>query len=92
MRGGVKNAAREPKLLSNPHGAWRSLVSALVWGTRGPEFKSRRPDEKPAGDGGFFVAAFFAGCRARSLLETIWKPERSLTRVNIPGFSPSRGT
>jgi hypothetical protein len=29
-------------------GAWRSLVSALVWGTRGPEFESRRPDEKPA--------------------------------------------
>ena len=26
------------------YGAWRSLVSALVWGTRGPEFKSRRPD------------------------------------------------
>jgi hypothetical protein len=25
-------------------GAWRSLVSALVWGTRGPEFESRRPD------------------------------------------------
>ena len=31
-------------------GAWRSLVSALVWGTRGPEFKSRRPDyEEVAG-------------------------------------------
>ncbi len=30
-------------------GAWRSLVSALVWGTRGPEFESRRPDnESPA--------------------------------------------
>ena len=29
-------------------GAWRSLVSALVWGTRGPEFKSRRPDEGKA--------------------------------------------
>jgi hypothetical protein len=28
------------------HGAWRSLVSALVWGTRGPEFKSRRPDQR----------------------------------------------
>jgi hypothetical protein len=28
-----------------PHGAWRSLVSALVWGTRGPRFKSGRPDE-----------------------------------------------
>ena len=25
-------------------GAWRSLVSALVWGTRGREFKSRRSD------------------------------------------------
>jgi hypothetical protein len=26
------------------YGAWRSLVSALVWGTRGPRFKSGRPD------------------------------------------------
>ena len=26
-------------------GAWRSPVSALVWGTRGPEFKSRRSDQ-----------------------------------------------
>ena len=35
-------------LLRLPHrGAWRSLVSALVWGTRGPEFKSRRPDCEP---------------------------------------------
>ena len=29
-----------------PVGAWRSPVSALVWGTRGREFKSRRPDQK----------------------------------------------
>src|SRR4051812_36638224 len=34
-------------------GAWRSLVSALVWGTRGPEFKSRRPDSKSPGRRGF---------------------------------------
>ena len=28
-----------------PHlGVWRSLVSALVWGTRGPRFKSAHPD------------------------------------------------
>ena len=27
-----------------PHGTWRSLVSALVWGTRGRRFKSGRPD------------------------------------------------
>src|SRR3954469_13041650 len=38
-----------------PHGACRSLVSALVWGTRGPEFKSRRPDSKAAAPGGFLL-------------------------------------
>jgi cardiolipin synthase (CMP-forming) len=27
------------------HGTWRSLVSALVWGTRGRRFKSGRPDQ-----------------------------------------------
>lgn len=31
----------EPFLFVGP---WRSLVSALVWGTRGPEFESRWPD------------------------------------------------
>jgi hypothetical protein len=25
-------------------GTWRSLVSALVWGTKGRGFESRRPD------------------------------------------------
>ena len=28
-----------------PVGAWRSPVSALVWGTRGRGFKSRRSDQ-----------------------------------------------
>ena len=27
-------------------GLWRSLVSALDWGSRGPGFKSRQPDAK----------------------------------------------
>ena len=27
-------------------GLWRSLVSALDWGSRGPGFKSRQPDKK----------------------------------------------
>ena len=27
------------------HGLWRSLVSALDWGSRGREFKSPQPDE-----------------------------------------------
>jgi hypothetical protein len=26
-------------------GPWRSLASALAWGARGREFKSRRPDQ-----------------------------------------------
>ena len=30
-------------------GLWRSLVSASVWGTEGPEFKSRQPDKQCAG-------------------------------------------
>jgi hypothetical protein len=44
----TRAVAEPPKLLSKPHGAWRSLVSALVWGTRGPEFESRRPDQRKA--------------------------------------------
>ncbi len=28
------------------HGLWRSLVSALDWGSRGREFKSPQPDHK----------------------------------------------
>jgi hypothetical protein len=33
-------------LRSSGHGLWRSLVSALDWGSRGPGFKSRQPDQK----------------------------------------------
>ena len=29
---------------SRRRGAWRSLVSALVWGTKGRRFESGRPD------------------------------------------------
>ena len=32
-------------------GLWRSLVSALVWGTRGRRFKSSQPDENEPGHG-----------------------------------------
>jgi hypothetical protein len=31
---------------SGHSGVWRSLVSALVWGTRGPRFKSAHPDSR----------------------------------------------
>jgi hypothetical protein len=37
-------SGRAKTLRCRSRGAWRSLVSALVWGTRGPEFESRRPD------------------------------------------------
>ena len=33
-------------------GAWRSLVSALVWGTKGRRFESGRPDSNPEPDPG----------------------------------------
>jgi hypothetical protein len=33
------------------HGLWRSLVSALDWGSRGRGFKSPQPDGKVAGEG-----------------------------------------
>src|SRR6266480_3542126 len=38
--------ATGPCAMVGQHGAWRSLVSAPVWGTGGPEFKSRRPDQR----------------------------------------------
>jgi hypothetical protein len=34
------------------NGLWRSLVSALDWGSRGRRFKSGQPDSKAAGQGG----------------------------------------
>jgi hypothetical protein len=33
MQGVFVNAATVARLVSKPYGAWRSLVSALVWGT-----------------------------------------------------------
>jgi hypothetical protein len=37
-------AKREAWLLHGGFGAWRSLASALDWGSRGRRFKSCRPD------------------------------------------------
>src|SRR5215211_5882941 len=46
--GSVPPRIRGASAIVAGHGAWRSLVSARVWGTRGPEFKSRRPDHRKA--------------------------------------------
>ena len=37
-------AAASSRTLTPSHGLWRSLVSALDWGSRGREFKSPQPD------------------------------------------------
>jgi hypothetical protein len=40
------DSARGRVAIQQYHGLWRSLVSALDWGSRGPGFKSRQPDSK----------------------------------------------
>jgi hypothetical protein len=41
------------RLDSNEHGAWRSLVSAPVWGTGGRRFESVRPDQRKSPQSGW---------------------------------------
>src|SRR5215208_2489234 len=48
MRAPHASRAQRATLVSMRRGAWRSLVSAPVWGTGGPEFESRRPDLQKA--------------------------------------------
>ena len=43
----LRGHGRIPIVRAVPVGAWRSPVSAPVWGTGGREFKSRRPDQQP---------------------------------------------
>ena len=50
------------------NGLWRSLVSALDWGSRGREFKSPRPDSEAA------IAAV-AVCQSASALDFSEDPE-----------------
>src|SRR2546423_10436388 len=49
------SVANVSKLLEccRSNGLWRSLVSALDWGSRGREFKSPQPDGKGAGQKGY---------------------------------------
>jgi Excalibur calcium-binding domain len=55
--------------INNANGVWRSLVSALVWGTRGPRFKSGHPD---------CIAKRFQGQRTHSPTSTP-RPNDSLS-------------
>jgi hypothetical protein len=51
-------------------GPWRSLASALAWGARGPEFKSRRPDQIPQR----LTTETFLASR---VLASNWSPKRT---------------
>jgi hypothetical protein len=44
-----------------------------VWGTRGPEFKSRRPDQKAAGNWRLSLRYLLGDRALRSDVETVWK-------------------
>ena len=44
LPGGIGGATSRFPARKGTVGAWRSLVSALVWGTRGRGFESRRSD------------------------------------------------
>ena len=45
-RSGEPSGYAPVRSASTTRGLWRSLVSALDWGSRGPGFKSRQPDSK----------------------------------------------
>jgi hypothetical protein len=47
--GGHVGGVSDTSGLCSANGLWRSLVSALDWGSRGPGFKSRQPDHEGAG-------------------------------------------
>src|SRR5205814_1184822 len=65
------------------HGAWRSLVSALVWGTRGPEFESRRPDRTHHHQPGFRRLAWCVQLRCTLLVENVGAARRTWARREL---------
>jgi hypothetical protein len=65
-------------------GPWRSLASALAWGARGPEFKSRRPDQS-------FQRLTGPGPSQCLRLESNWSPNPGLRRLRFPS-TPNNGS
>ena len=56
MRRARRGRVEAPCYNSAPVGVWRSLVSALVWGTRGRQFKSGHADHLLAALGSVIIA------------------------------------
>lgn len=67
-----------PIVRAVPVGAWRSPVSAPVWGTGGPEFESRRSDQISAVKSAF--VALFTSAR---------RPPMERNGTQSPGTAPS---
>ena len=81
--------------VSGPHGLWRSLVSASVWGTEGPEFKSRQPDRQiPRLNRHFAVSgvsrrtAEVRSGREQAARRWKWRPGQSTSGRMPPGNGP----
>jgi hypothetical protein len=66
----VQSTRADAIIRAVPVGAWRSPVSALVWGTRGRGFKSRRPDQKIPGNQGQLSTTQ----KSRVPEKSIWAP------------------
>ena len=62
---------------SAPHGLWRSLVSALDWGSRGREFKSLQPDQVR----GVFAVRF--NCFGHSVVTSVRLYEGAFASTSI---------
>ena len=60
-------------------GPWRSLASALAWGARGREFKSRRPDQ-------FNLSFFLTKATLAQLVE------RLIRNQQVAGSIPAGGS
>src|SRR5437879_2042387 len=69
-------AATSGSVYNSRFGPWRSLASALAWGARGPEFKSRRPDQIPQ-------RVTNSRPARGGVLESNWSPDFGFTSVLI---------
>src|ERR1700676_3948609 len=74
----TESAAYKLGEVFNRIGLWRSLASALAWGARRPEFKSRQPDQIPK-------RVTDTGPSSGGHLESNWSPKLD------PSLFPSGG-
>ena len=81
----------ERGVLSEPYGAWRSLVSAPVWGTGGRRFESDRPDQRTRWKQQVFVCHLGDGTGRKRLLVRSGSEDRIPIRRAAPCWGRSIG-